>query len=82
MSRHRRVRALRHPAGTAPTPDAQVVLNLRRCASGFLACDRVRFDLRLPFVPRSPVVRFVFGKMFRDATAGLVTYVSAASKAA
>jgi uncharacterized protein YndB with AHSA1/START domain len=42
----------------------------------------VRFDLRLPFVPLSPVVRFVFGKMFRDATAGLVTYVSAASKAA
>lgn len=42
----------------------------------------VRFDLRLPLVPASPLVRLVFGKMFRDATAGLKSYVSGASKAA
>jgi hypothetical protein len=35
----------------------------------------VRFDLRWYFVPMSPVILAVFGRMFRNATAGLQAYV-------
>lgn len=35
----------------------------------------VRHDLRWMFLPLSPIVRLVFGRMFRVATAGLVAFV-------
>lgn len=42
----------------------------------------VRFDLRWYLAPVGPVIRAVFGKMFRDATAGLQAYVAAQGKRA